>query len=235
MVLDAVLGAALGVTLGKLFGVALGEGGGSGGSGWSISSINSTDTGRRVGDSDGLAISTWFKENVGSGWSISSINSTDTGRRVGDSKGLEMSSVIKHSSKVKSSLNPNDINGDVCGTSAVQKFHTSLGRMLEQSMLKSWASSTPPQLTTEQELQASPSMVTSHVPSTPSIKQTLESKAPEVYATHEKNKSVTRVLSWATHSTKPSSLSAQVSIGAVPSCSCNISQSSQSSKMQSIT
>jgi hypothetical protein len=136
--LGTALGAALGVTLGKLLGLALGDGVASGESGWSISSINSTDTGRRVGASEGL----------------------------------EMPSVFTHSSKVNSSLNPTDIKGDVSRTSSSQKFHTSSGRMLEQSMLKSWASPSP-HSTNEQELQASPSMVTSHVSSTPSIKQIL--------------------------------------------------------------
>jgi hypothetical protein len=111
-------------------------------------------------------------ESGESGWSISSTNSTDTGRRVGASEGLERSSVFTHSSKVNSSLNPNDIKGDVSGTSASQKFHTSSVRTLEQSKLKSWAPPSP-HWTIEQELQASPSMVTSHVSPTPSIKQML--------------------------------------------------------------
>jgi hypothetical protein len=150
--LGTALGAALGETLGKLLGVALGDGVVSGESGWSISSINSTDTGLRVGASEK--------------------KSSDTGRRVGASERLEMSSVFTHSSKVNNSFNPTDIKGDVSGTAASQKFHTSSGRMLEQSMLKFWASPSP-HSTNEQELQASPPMVTSHVSSTPSIKQIL--------------------------------------------------------------
>jgi hypothetical protein len=97
---------------------------------------------------------------------ISTLKVTSTGRRVGASGGTGMSkNSLEQSSNKNRSLNaPNEINGDVSGISSSQKFQTSSGRMLEQSRLRSW--NPPLQSTTEQELQASPSMVASHVSST---------------------------------------------------------------------